>query len=228
MLRAMTNTGRAQFVLSGERALRDAVDDPSSPLFNVTNEILLGPLDTDAATELILAPMRRLEIRLVDARAIALRIHKFASGHPNIIQRICQRLVNRLGEMDLRLLSLRDVDAVINHPEFQEKDFLETYWERATPLEQIVSLLMAQNPEPYRLQAVLDLLAKHGLYPEPEVTKAALDRLVDLRSILKRSQAGYEFAVMAFPEVIANTTTAEDLLIVLKSQYLKNPMELPE
>ena len=119
-----------------------------------------------------------------------------------------------------------DVDAVIDDPRFQEEDFLGTYWERATPLEQIVSLLMAQKAKSYRLQAVLDLLAAQDLKPEPEVVKAALDRLVDLRSILKRSQAGYRFAVEAFPLVLANTTTAEDLLIVLKSRYLKNPMEL--
>jgi hypothetical protein len=72
----------------------------------------------------------------------------------------------------------------------------------------------------------LNLLIAQGLQPEPEVVKAALDRLVDLRSILKRSQTGYEFAVEAFPLVLAKTTTAEDLLIVLKHQYLKNPMEL--
>jgi len=88
--------------------------------------------------------------------------------------------------------------------------------------------VMAQEAKPYRLQAVLDLLAVHGLQPEPEVVRAALDRLVDLRSILKRSQAGYAFAVESFPRVVADTTTAEDLLIVLKSQYLKNPMELAE
>jgi len=87
---------------------------------------------------------------------------------------------------------------------------------------------MAQEARSYRLQAILDLLAAQDLHPDPEVVKAALDRLVDLRSILRRSQAGYEFAVEAFPLVVANTTTAEDLLIVLKSQYLKNPMELPE
>jgi hypothetical protein len=227
-LRGLANSDRVQVVLGGERTLRGALQDPTSPLFNFANEILLGPLDFRAVEELVTRPMRQLEIELVDESAMARRIYEFTSGHPNVVQRLCRRLIERLNEQGTRRISVDDVDAVIDDPRFQEKDFLGTYWERATPLEQIVSLLMAQKAKSYRLQAVLDLLAAQDLKPEPEVVKAALDRLVDLRSILKRSQAGYRFAVEAFPLVLANTTTAEDLLIVLKSQYLKNPMELAE
>jgi len=227
-LRALVNSGRAQVVLSGERTLRDALQDATSPLFNFANEMVLGPLDFRAVEELVIRPMKQLEIELVGEEETVRRIYDFTSGHPNVVQRLCRRLINRLNEQGTRHITLDDVDAVISDPKFQEEDFLNTYWERATPLEQIISLLMAQEAKPYRLQVVLDLLAAQDLQPEPEVVKAALDRLVDLRSILKRSQAGYEFAVEAFPLVLANTTTAEDLLIVLKSQYLKNPMELAE
>ena len=227
-LRGLANSDRVQVVLSGERTLRGALLDPDGPLFNFANEILLGPLDFRAVEELVTRPMRQLEIELVDESAMARRIYEFTSGHPSVVQRLCRRLIERLNEQGTRRISVDDVDAVIDDPRFQEEDFLGTYWERATPLEQIVSLLMAQKAKSYRLQAVLDLLAAQDLKPEPEVVKAALDRLVDLRSILKRSQVGYRFAVEAFPLVVANTTTAEDLLIVLKSQYLKNPMELAE
>jgi len=218
-LRAMVNRGRAQVILSGERTLREALQDPTSTLFNFVNEVLLGPLEYRAVEELVTRPMKQLEIELVDEAAIVQRIWNFTSGHPNVVQRLCRRLIERLNEQSTRRISQYDVDAVINNPRFQEEDFLKTYWERATPLEQIISLLIAREARPYHLQAVLDLLTAQGLHPEPEVVKAALDRLVDLRSILKRSQAGYEFAVEAFPLVLTNTTTAEDLLIVLKSQY---------
>jgi len=227
-LRGLANSDRVQVVLSGERTLRDALQDPAGPLFNFANEILLGPLDFRAVEELVTRPMRQLEIELVDKSAMARRIYEFTSGHPNVVQRLCRRLIERLNEQSRRRITVDDVKAVTDDPRFQEEDFLGTYWERATPLEQILSLLMAQEAKSYRLQAVLDLLAAQDLKPEPEVVKAALDRLVDLRSILKRSQAGYEFAVKAFPRVLDKTTTAEDLLIILKSLYLKNPMELAE
>jgi len=53
----------------------------------------------------------------------------------------------------------------------------------------------------------------------PGEVKAALDRLVNLRCILKHRQAGWEFAVKAFPRVLANIATTSDLLIVLKDEY---------
>jgi serine/threonine protein kinase len=227
-LRAFANSGRGQVVLSGERTLREALRDPQSPLFNFVNEMILGPLDFRAVEELVTRPMKQLEIELVEEAQIVKRIWDFTSGHPNIVQRLCSRLIERLNVQGTRRITLDEVDAVINDPGFQEEDFLQTYWERATPLERIISLLMAQDTKPCRLQDVLNLLAAEDLQPEPEVVKAALDRLVDLRSILKRSQVGYEFAVTAFPLVLANTTTAEDLLIVLKSQYHKNPLEVAE
>jgi len=228
LLRAQAGSGRVQIILSGERTLSDALLDPTGPLFNFADKIILGPLSLEATEELITRPMRQLGVVLVDTTAITQCIYDFTFGHPNVIQRFCRRLLEGLVRESSRRITLEDVERVAGDPQFQEKDFLATYWERATPLEQIISLLMAYDAKPYRLQSVLDMLAAHDLCPAPEVAKAALDRLVDLRSILKRTQLGYEFAVSAFPKVVANTITAEDLLIVLKSQYLTNPMELPE
>jgi outer membrane protein assembly factor BamB len=232
-LRALVNSGRAQVILCGERTLRDALQDPAGPLFNFANEMPLGPLDFRAVEALVIQPMRQLEIELVDESATVQRIYDVTSGHPNVVQRLCRRLVGRLNErlfeqmkgQTTRQITLDDVDAVINDPQFQEEDFLNTYWDRATPLEKIITLLMAGEAKVYRLIAVMNLLAAQDLRPPPDVAKAALDRLVSLRAILKRSQQGYEFAVKAFPRVLANTTIAEDQLLVLKSEYGKNPME---
>ena len=78
---------------------------------------------------------------------------------------------------------------------------------------------MAEDDRPYRLQTILDMLAVHEVRARSGVVKAALNRLVNLRCILKRCQAGWEFAVKAFPRVLANTATTSDLLIVLKDEY---------
>jgi hypothetical protein len=228
MLRALSNSGRAQVVLSGERTLRDSLRDPTGPLFNFTNEILLGPLDYQAVEELVTRPMRQMEIELENEHYIIQLIWDFTSGHPNIIQHLCRRLIEYLNKQGTRVINSEIVEVIIDDPKFQEEDFLETYWERATPLERIISLLMAQQEKPYSLQAVLNLLTIRDLHPEPEVVKAALDRLVYLRSILVRNPVGYEFAVKAFPKVLTKSMTVEDLLIDLKSQYLKNPMELTD
>jgi hypothetical protein len=225
MLRALANSGRAQIVLSGERVLRGALHDSTGPLFNFANETLIGRLDYHAVEELVTRPMKQLEIELVDEGMIARRIYDFTSGHPNVVQRLCLRLVERLNTRGTRCLTLADVDAVIADPQFQELDFLQTYWEAASPLEKIITLVIAKEPHTYRLKEVRTLLAdlvgtfRETSLPSTTEIKEALDRLVDLRSILTQSQEGYAFAVEAFPLVLANTTAVEDLLEVLVEQY---------
>lgn len=225
ILRALANAGRCQVILGGERVVHEAILDPSTPLFNFVTRIPLGPLDFNAVEELITRPFRQMEIGFSDEKEVVRRCFEFTSGHPNIVQRLCARLVATLNLHNTRLITLDDVDEVIEDPKFQEEDFLQTYWSQASDLEQIITLLMAGADKPVRFGTILDLLASEGLQPEPVVVKKALDRLVDLRAILRRLPSGYEFAIAAFPQVLANTTTAEDLLPVLKSQYRQNPQE---
>jgi hypothetical protein len=219
-LRSIANAGRGQVVLSGERTLRDALHDPTSPLFNFTNEILLGPLDYKAVEVLITQPMRQLEIELEDSKDIVNLIWSFTSGHPNIVQRLCRRLIKKLKKQTDRRITLEDVNAVIEDSDFQRKDFLETYWEAASHLEKIISLLMANDPSVITLGGVRQSLATHcALHPKAREVDDALQRLVDLRSILKRTLRGYEFAVGSFPKVVAGTVTLSDMLEILTEEY---------
>jgi predicted AAA+ superfamily ATPase len=219
-LRALGNSGQAQVVLSGERTLRDALRDPKSPLFNFANEILLGPLDYRAVEELVTRPMKQLEIELEDEKVLVDQIWNFTSGHPNVVQRLCRRLIEHLNEQDTRRITINDVDTVIEDPGFQRDDFLSTYLERATPLEKIISLLMADNSEIRTLQTLRGTLEDRcDLHPSARETDDALQRLVDLRSILKRTPSGYEFAVKAFPRVVAGTMTLNDMLMILTEEY---------
>jgi len=220
MLRALSNSGSTQIVLSGERALREALRDSTGPLFNLANEILLGPLDHRAVEELVTRPLKQLGIELVNEAAIVRHIYQFTSGHPNVIQRLCHRLIEKINEQGTRRIALSDVEAIVEDPGFQRDDFLSTYWEASSPLEKIVSLLMAGNDQVRTLQAVRQALQDHcALQPKAQEIDDALQRLVDLRSILKRTPAGYDFAVEAFPRVVAGTMTLDDMLQVLTEQY---------
>ena len=200
--------------------LRDALRDPKSPLFNFANEILLGHLGYRAVEELVTRPMKQLEIELAEEKTIVNRVWAFTSGHPNIVQRLCRRLIEQLNEQDTRRIAIDDVDAVIGDPGFQRDDFLSTYWEAATSLEKIISLLMSDNDEVRTLQSLLEALKDRcGLQPSAREIDDALQRLVDLRSILKRTPTGYEFAVKAFPRVVAGTMTLNDMLMILTEEY---------
>ncbi len=219
-LRALANFGHAQIVLSGERALRDALRDPRGPLFNFANEMLLGPLDLRATEELVTRPMKQLEIELVNEQAIVHQIYDFTSGHPNIVQRLCHRLIQWLNDQSTRQINPDHVITIIEDSAFQRDDFLGTYWEAATPLEKIISLVMADDGNVRTLRTVREALTKRCAF-QPKVREVddALQRLVDLRSILRRTHSGYEFAVEAFPRVVAGTITLEDMIDILTEEY---------
>jgi hypothetical protein len=225
-LRAAAHAGRAQFVFSGERGLAEALRASGGPLFNFAGRINLGRLDYRAVEELVTVPMSQMEIGLRDRKAVVDLIWKYTSGHPNVVQRLCQRLVERTtGSLGQRVISGDDVGAAVHEPKFVEEDFLETYWERATPLERIISLLMAPQARPYPLMEIIAMLSVHDLRPSPAVVKSALDRLVELRCLLEHTQQGYAFAVEAFPWAVGRSTTSEDLLLVLKTQYADDALE---
>jgi len=218
-LRALANTARCRFVLSGERALRAELTNPNSPLYNFAKEMLIGRLDFRAVEELVTRPMKQLEIELANEAAIVQHIWDFTSGHPNVVQRLCQRLIALLNQRGDRRLTLGDIEAVVSDPDFLRKDFLNIYWERATALERLCSLMMAADDSVRTLTAVHEALSKRSVSATLNEVDDALERLVDLRNILQCTAEGYEFAVAAFPEVIAKTARLDDLMALNRETY---------
>jgi len=145
ILRYLSNSKQMQIVLSGERTLRDAIKDPKSPLFNFPNELLLGPLDYESVKILVTRPMQTLEIKLEGIEDIVNRIWEFTSGHPNVVQGLCTRLVDKINQQTDRKITVENVDEIIRNTDFLQKDYLETYWVTASNLEKIITLLLADD-----------------------------------------------------------------------------------
>jgi hypothetical protein len=219
-LRALANSGHAQVILSGEHTLRQALRNSHSPLFNFVNEVLVGPLARHSVEALVTQPLKLMDVELADETKIVRAIYDFTGGHPNIVQRLCDKLIHKLNEQESRRITLNDVRMVIQDPGFQRDDFLDTYWEKATPLEKIISLLMADDKSLSNLRTISHAVMKCCT---PGPTKAEIDDalqcLVDLRAILIRTSSGYKFAVKAFPSVVAGTVTAKDILDVQVEKY---------
>lgn len=220
-LRDLTNSGQLRIVLSGERVLREASHDDSSPLFNLFNELLLGRLEFDDVAELVSRPFQQLEINLVDKNAIVRSIYNLTLGHPNVVQRLCRRLIEHLNTKGVSQITPDDVDKIIADPAFQRDDFLDTYFATATPIEKIIALLMANNLQVCTLATVEDALGDQNLIVTATEIDNALQRLVDLRSILRRVPGGYQFAVEAFPQVVTGRMTSKDMLRILKEEYIQ-------
>ncbi len=221
-LRALSNSGLCTFILSGEQAMHAELANPNSPLYNFANEMLIGRLDFHAVRELVIRPMKQLEILLQDEAEMVQRIWNFTSGHPSVVQSLCQRLIMRLHKRNLHSLTLDDVDAVASNYDFLRKDFLNVYWERATALERLCTLLMVADGNVRTLATTHAALQRLNLAVTLNQVDEALENLVDLRNILQRTAEGYEFAVTALPLVITKTGRPHDLIALNCETYRQN------
>jgi starch synthase len=222
-LRSLTASRRASVVLSGEHALWRALSNADHASFNLGSPLVLGPLTREEVQMLVERPITDAEIQLADD-GIVPTIYELTGGHPNVVQRLCHRLFLRIGQADVRRLTLEDVEAVVAEPEFQLKDYLETYWESASTLEKYLSLLFIDCPHLRHLEDVRAELKSRlgGQQPGPDTVLDALDALVNLRLILKKSHEGYEFAVPGFPRVIRGTISLSEQLSVLEHELVSD------
>jgi hypothetical protein len=212
----MANSGVIHVVLSGEHALREATRDSHSPLFNFADEIILHPLEIHSIEELVVRSMQQLDIELVEKAEIIETIFLFTSGHPNIVQRLCHRLIENMNQKGLRRITLSLVNEVVNSPLFLRDDFLGTVWESASPLEKIISLIMVESQKPLAAHKIQQLLEKKTrLSPKAREVDSSLQRLVDLRAILRHTIEGYEIANSAFPLAVSRVLTVADMVSVL-------------
>jgi hypothetical protein len=218
-LRALANAGRCQFVFAGEYALLRNMEDPYSPLFNFANKMLVGYLDKRAASQLVREPMHELEIELKDEQAIVQRIVSFTAGHPNVIQRLCDRLIKQMNREQRRFLSEEDVERILADNEFLEKDFLHTYWSQATRLERICTLVMARDRSLHTLVEIHAELIQRLPGITLSVVKESLESLIDLRNLIRSTKQGYVFAVEGFPVAFERTHVLDDVLAVECERY---------
>jgi hypothetical protein len=211
-LRALANGGRAQVVLSGARTLWGAIRNSSGPLFNFTNEMLIGRLAFPNVAELVTQPMRQMEITLEDESGIVQRVWEITSGHPNVVQRLCRRLIANIADHDPRRIALHDVEAVIVETDFVRQDFLATYLSQASVLEHLCALVMAANEQLRTLKGVHETLLYAGVDVTLNQVDDTLESLVNLRNILRHTPQGYDFDVAAFPTIVSHLPRLSDLI----------------
>ena len=219
-LRELTNLGDLRIVLCGEQSLRETLRDASHSPFNMADLILLGPLRIADIKRLVTEPFAELEIEVAE-EGVVHKIYELTGGHPNVVQRLCNRLVAHLNDNSSRRVTLKDVESVAADPDFLSEDYLATYWATATPLERILSLLLVKHRQVNSLEGVKRKLAEE-LKLEVSSTEVlgALQRLVELRSILRKTPEGYEFSMAAFPQLLGRTATLDEQLDSQREAFL--------
>ncbi len=219
VLRAFSNDNRCRFVLCGERKLQSELTNSNSPFFNFATEMLIGRLERHSVKELVTQPMKQLGVVFDDQEAIVQRIWEFTSGQPSLVQSLCLQLLLHINQPGNRRIILQDVETIVTDLNFLRNEFLKIYWARATILERLCTLIMAVHEDARKLMSIHKALISWDIKVTLNQLDKALERLVILRNILQETSTGYEFAVTAFPEVIAKAGRVDDLIALDREFY---------
>ncbi len=206
MFRSLAQKQRCQFVFSGERTFLDKLADPHSGFFNFTKPIKLGLLDEKIARELIRRPMSLIGIKLESPEKIIQRIYQQTSGHPKLIQDMCEMLLMQARQSGSLVITLQMLENVVRTFEFRE-NCRSTFWSQAEPQEKAMSVVICQR-ERANIDELLQELRKVGF----DLTIAQIERglrYLTLSQLLINVEKHYEIKPQCFAEYLSDFPVEE-------------------
>lgn len=218
VFRSQSQEGSCRFLLCGEAWLFSGLHDAQSPLFNFCKEILVGRLERDNVEELILQPMRQLDIDLLQPQEMVDQVMEITSGHPNLVQWICGALIETINRESTRTLTLEHLGRVAAMPAFLDR-YMETVWGSSNVLEKLVTLIIEDGEERVSLEQLHNRLVGLGLPTDLRTLNVALRNLT-MRSLLEPVGAGYRFAIKSFPAIARRRQPASATIGLLIEEVL--------
>ena len=116
---------RCKVVLAGLHTVQRFVGLPNEPLTNIANPMSIGPMEPQAAFDLVTRPLEALGYRFADAD-VANRILAYCNFYPSLIQLFADALVTRLLESPLaasappQVVNADDIEAVYSSAELSD------------------------------------------------------------------------------------------------------------
>lgn len=198
-LRALSLDGRARFIMTGERSMQDHLHNADSPLFNFFGwNVPLSFLDYAAVNKLVIEPLSDMQIELRDPSVMLDTIFQATSGHPYLVQRLCQGLVLAISRQSQRIVEPEHLEAVLNDSAYQQ-DYFETVWGQASLLARIITMMVGKDGA--SLGEIRNRLKRYGVNPQLRDISSAL-AILDLYSVLVNKGGTYQFVATAFPEMV--------------------------
>jgi hypothetical protein len=224
-LRSLSNEKRCQYIFSGEKWLMRAIANSQSAFFNFVQAVRLEPLPPKVVHHLVADPLEMLNIWMEDSDRIIDRIYKISAGHPNIVQMICQAMVEELdrNSQNANLLTYAQLDQATARRALQEEIVL-TIWGQMNPLARLITLLWPEGERLLTLKDLTKMLRKAGIdnIPPDRLESTATD--LELYCFVRR-QGGdsLELIPMAFPAILDFMTDKRRQIEIVLRQYSTDP-----
>jgi len=206
--RALAFDGVCRFVFVGSRVLAQTLRNAGSPSFNFPQEIRRGFRQPDKALMVVSGPMDELGIQLEPRHPLLDGILYLSACHPNLVQFICARLIERISARGKRHIRMADLGEVTAGGGFADY-YIDTLWGQAGPLERAITLV--GGPTGLTMPEIEAALARYGFAAPRCAVKEALDMLT-IYSVLAREGRVYTIVPPSFSRILHETREVDYLL----------------
>jgi len=223
--RALSEESKCRFIFSGERILHAQLHNLASPLLNFCDVLPLRYLDAGNAERIIIEPMALMDIELEDRQALVRQVLDISSCHPRIIQYLCDRMVRSTSQEESRRITLDNYHSIETSGEFHT-EFIETIWGQGDPLERIITLVMAADPDKEGFSR--DELHRGMERFDLTISAAELDTALNnlhLCAVIATDREPYSFTAKAFPRIVGQIKDIPQAIEQLMGEMHKTPLK---
>lgn len=175
-VRSLANEDKVRFVFSGYTRLKSKTDDQQSFLFNLCDQISLGPLNNKEAMQLVQGPMERLGVTFESSSTLD-QILEHGSTIAWVLQYFCELLLRHLEDQNRRVIFNDDVRHVADGNEFARKLCRIVDAPERPLLEKILIYICASKPD--------------DLVDESEIVQGIQTRLYEISFVEIRDTLNY-------------------------------------
>ncbi len=202
-----------------------SISDPYSAMFNFTQAVRLQPLPPKVVHQLVADPFEMLNIWIEESEQVINRIYQISAGHPNIVQMICQAMVEELDQdpQNASLLTIEHLDQATSRRTLQE-EIVQTIWGQMNPLARLITLTWPEGQRFLSLTDIEGLLQAIGLPPIPPERLDRTAKDLELYCFVRpREQDQLELIPMAFPAILDFMTDKQRQIEIVRREYEADP-----
>ncbi|HEX3053175.1 MAG TPA: hypothetical protein VHP83_21130, partial [Aggregatilineaceae bacterium] len=174
---------------------------------------------------LVADPFEMLNIWMEQSEQVIERIYQISAGHPNIVQMICQAMVEELDQdgHNSNLLNFEHLDRATSRRTLQE-EIVQTIWGQMNPLARLITLTWPEGARFMKLSEIEQQLNAVGLedIPPERLERTAKD--LELYCFVRpKDNDRLELIPMAFPAILDFMTDKKRQIEIVKRHYMVDP-----
>lgn len=207
--REMSRQGLCRFILAGFSRLYWELRDGGSPLYNYCREVIMPPMEREAALALITGPMKSIGVYYKNLKDREL-ILAYSGCHPNLLQFFCTRLIEDIEDKkrveERRAIAREDIEALVDSRyEDYVIDEIYMFFSDLSDIEKLVVIILGEDysrisefSQPY-----IDIkLKENGIAFSSGRLQEILNSLVMRLILLQDGMGRYVFALPVFPALL--------------------------